>query len=564
MAYQDDIQRMVGILTAEEKRKKQALEEARRREAEARQRAETAAPVNAQIDAVVASGGVPTGRTDSPVTIIPASAFEPEKVEPTDEELLALLEGRTAIPVPMARPDVAAQDVTASVPTTAATVAPVTEPAAPAEEEKKWKNPLRDLFGWMGAESDDQKSALSDSLIRAGAAMMTAGADGYNWVGALGKGLEAGSTGYDDSIKAMQDGRVKDFALGQAKLKTAQELQSRSYQQQAADIIASAGRNGDYGLAANQLYQLAEAQTRAGDEAGARQTLDQIQQLQQYGAKNGYVVRGGEMTPAAGMLESTQATEAAKSYGRKAGEQPFVTTSDLTELNRVNSERKANGQAPISAEDWIKQSQSIKKTVPNADDKYNEEVAKEQAKAHQDYVVQANQARLNKARLEETQRLLDKTPGGWKNGPLQLAANVGIKLADGADEVAAAKALISQQVPEFRPPGSGASSDMDTKMFIESGPELMRTPEGNRLVIDTLIAMNDYKLELGRIAARAQNGEITRTQANQMMLELADPLTKYKNYVKQTQGTNTTVTNPSNEGAPRYGRTKSGKLIRLN
>lgn len=98
----------------------------------------------------------------------------------------------------------------------------------------------------------------------------------------------------------------------------------------------------------------------------------------------------------------------------------------------------------------------------------------------------------------------------------------------GADKIQAASALISQLVPQQRPPGSGVMSDADLQLFKRSLPRIMGTPEGNKLIIDTMRQIADYDVQIGNIARRAMRGEISQAQADEMIMAVANPLAAFQ------------------------------------
>jgi hypothetical protein len=64
------------------------------------------------------------------------------------------------------------------------------------------------------------------------------------------------------------------------------------------------------------------------------------------------------------------------------------------------------------------------------------------------------------------------------------------------------QAIVSRLALSMRPPGSGAISDADLEAFFASVPNLMNSPEGNRLIVETLEKLFRYRLQIARIANR--------------------------------------------------------------
>lgn len=112
----------------------------------------------------------------------------------------------------------------------------------------------------------------------------------------------------------------------------------------------------------------------------------------------------------------------------------------------------------------------------------------------------------------------------------------GIKLGDKANEAEAANALINYLKPRMRVPGSGASSDRDMQVFANSIPTLLSTPEGRRVVIETLGGAAKARLDRAEIAQRWQTGDITAKEAVADMRKLGDPFSSFREWQKSQEG----------------------------
>lgn len=116
-------------------------------------------------------------------------------------------------------------------------------------------------------------------------------------------------------------------------------------------------------------------------------------------------------------------------------------------------------------------------------------------------------------RLEDALDAFDTGPGGGVRLALnQIAASLG---DEGAAQRASAGEVIrsiqNQLAPRMRVPGSGATSDMEVNMFLNSLPNLSTTPEGNRLIIDGFRRIAERRRQELRIARRymARDGYMT-------------------------------------------------------
>ncbi|MCZ4089072.1 hypothetical protein [Sinorhizobium psoraleae] len=133
-----------------------------------------------------------------------------------------------------------------------------------------------------------------------GASMMAAGgpsSEPTNFMSVLGHGLAGGAKAYDGTLELNAE-RAKSRAVSsEAALKLMNSQTSQALYQAFFDKY---GEPGPDGYPPEALAELAQIQASTGDEAGARQTFEQIQQLQQTGAKNGMVVgeNGFQLAPA--------------------------------------------------------------------------------------------------------------------------------------------------------------------------------------------------------------------------------------------------------------------------
>lgn len=106
-------------------------------------------------------------------------------------------------------------------------------------------------------------------------------------------------------------------------------------------------------------------------------------------------------------------------------------------------------------------------------------------------------------------------------------------LTDGKlGEMEAFRALTNKMIPRMRVPGSGTTSDRDAMSFQNSIPQLLNTPDGNRIVMGTFRSMYDYQMQAGDIAKRALRGEITQEQADGALRQMPSPFQLFNEYQK--------------------------------
>lgn len=153
-------------------------------------------------------------------------------------------------------------------------------------------------------------------------------------------------------------------------------------------------------------------------------------------------------------------------------------------------------------------------------------IGKGQAENIMTVSTQGQTARRNRQTLTTLQSELAASPAGAEAAVKSVLGNFGIP-SEGLSNIQAAEALINQLVPAQRPPGSGTMSDRDVALFKSSLPRLINTPEGNRKIIQTMIAMNDYLIREGELADAVIDGAITREQYREQIRALGNPLAEF-------------------------------------
>jgi hypothetical protein len=101
----------------------------------------------------------------------------------------------------------------------------------------------------------------------------------------------------------------------------------------------------------------------------------------------------------------------------------------------------------------------------------------------------------------------------------QIAGRFGIK-TEGLDDIQALNATINRVVPQQRVPGSGTTSDFDARMFQAAVPQMMNTPGGNALIMDTMEGLARNKLARAEIVGKVVSEQLTIGQGTQEMLKL--------------------------------------------
>lgn len=175
---------------------------------------------------------------------------------------------------------------------------------------------------------------------------------------------------------------------------------------------------------------------------------------------------------------------------------------------------------------------NVTTNVDMGGDVWNSETAKWASKWLGSLAEQGAQASAEIGQIEVISDLLAQgdiggTADAWKS----WAQNAfGVSISGG--KVEALNAAISKLVPQQRPPGSGEMSDSDLKLFKESLPQLVNSPEGNQIIVETMRGLAEYKRAQGEVAAQALLGRMTRKEALEAIYALPDPLAAARERIK--------------------------------
>lgn len=125
-------------------------------------------------------------------------------------------------------------------------------------------------------------------------------------------------------------------------------------------------------------------------------------------------------------------------------------------------------------------------------------------------------------------------------GPWAQALGIDIK---SMGEIEAFQAITARLIPQMRPPGSGPQTDADARNLLNSIPTVGKTPEGNAIIVQTMMKIQENKIAAAEIASRAylpeDQGGITWHEAEKQIRALGNPYDAFKQYVKgQNNGQN--------------------------
>lgn len=127
-------------------------------------------------------------------------------------------------------------------------------------------------------------------------------------------------------------------------------------------------------------------------------------------------------------------------------------------------------------------------------------------------VTQGDSARTKGVLIDQLDELGRTFDTGGAAAAQAWLADKGVNVGKNVDKIQAYQAIVNQLIPMQRAPGSGSTSDFDARGFMASLPGLMKTPEGNQRIIDTLKGLNQYQLEMAGVAERVQIGELSAAE----------------------------------------------------
>jgi hypothetical protein len=161
--------------------------------------------------------------------------------------------------------------------------------------------------------------------------------------------------------------------------------------------------------------------------------------------------------------------------------------------------------------------------------------AKNLAETYQGYLAEGQKAVTSSADLQRLNELSDVVGSGklgqWAPtvGPWLQSVGVDIR---GLPEAQAFQAIANKMAPTMRPTGSGATSDRDMSIYMQSIPQLSQTPQGRKLVIQQFQAFNEYNRQRGAIASAVMSGKMQPAEGEQRIQQLPDPFQNFKSMIE--------------------------------
>lgn len=169
----------------------------------------------------------------------------------------------------------------------------------------------------------------------------------------------------------------------------------------------------------------------------------------------------------------------------------------------------------------------VQNVMGDQETEFAKTAGKSSAEMFSNMTEQGFSAGRNLTELENLDSVLSGTQTGAGASIKSFLGQYGVDTA-GLSEIQAAEAAINRLVPAQRPPGSGTMSDADLALFKRSLPALINQPGGNKLIIETIRAINQYDVAASIIAGDALDGTITPKEARQALRDLPNPLADFK------------------------------------
>jgi hypothetical protein len=197
---------------------------------------------------------------------------------------------------------------------------------------------------------------------------------------------------------------------------------------------------------------------------------------------------------------------------------------------------KAQDPATPPFTEWIRGNKSAGKTEVNVDTQGAGAFAKAAggavAKRFEDLSKEGDTGTTDLALIGQLRDLGSVVKTGTPTAIQGWLAQNGIKVGDNVGAVEAYGAIIDKLTPSQRIPGSGSTSDYEGAMFKRSLPNLLKTPEGNDIVQNTLAGLAQTKVDRARIAEQALAGELKPADALKQLRDLPNPYDNFKSFAK--------------------------------
>jgi len=259
----------------------------------------------------------------------------------------------------------------------------------------------------------------------------------------------------------------------------------------------------------------------------------------------GFVIPGtGQVVDQQTIASNPRIQNMVRALGMVKGDQARAAIRQQLELEVADLKAKQAQNAPTDVQrnfvaaqrdpafrEFLKEQRAS--TTVNVDQKGEGEYAKTVGKSlgeRMDAISkEGDSARQDSVLLGQLREIGGKITNMGAGAALQARLQqFGINVGPNTDEIAAFGAIVDKLTPQQRVPGTGASSDLDVRMFKSALPNLIRTPGGNELILSTLEAVSQDKAARAAIADRALTGELKPQDAIKELRALPDPMAALK------------------------------------
>ncbi|MCA0318227.1 MAG: hypothetical protein LCH88_09175 [Proteobacteria bacterium] len=189
----------------------------------------------------------------------------------------------------------------------------------------------------------------------------------------------------------------------------------------------------------------------------------------------------------------------------------------------VRQEQQA-GRTPDDFTKWMRGNRRESSGLDTPDEAFQKELGKNLGTQIGALIEDGRQAGVDLRNIAELETLMGQIGTGATAEAKRRLGELGITF-EGTDRIQAVNALLSRLTPQQRVPGSGATSDFDAKMFRDSLPRLINSPNGNRLIMDTMRQIAENRLARSDIATRmsipVSDGGLSRSDGLKQLQELS-------------------------------------------
>lgn len=167
-------------------------------------------------------------------------------------------------------------------------------------------------------------------------------------------------------------------------------------------------------------------------------------------------------------------------------------------------------------------------SIQGGESQFDKTVGEGQGKMFLGLAEDGPQAKADLGNIKQLRSAIATLPGGFLGGAQAIANQYGIKLGENAGNLEYANAILSKLTPAQRQGMPGSASDRDVQMFRDALPKLSNTPEGNKLILDTMEALANQRLEQARIATLVTTNQMNRQDGMKALQDLPDPFAGLK------------------------------------